>query len=96
MNFIRFEIDGPVLIEPKRIGDARGWFLETFRQERFDAEIGKHQFVQHNQSMSAAVGTVRGLHFQLEPMAQGKLVRCVRVGRRRCDTWEVTARSRPP
>ena len=78
MNFTRFDIDGPALIEPKRIGDARGWFSETFRQERFDAEIGKRQFVQHNQSMSAAVGTVRGLHFQLEPMAQGKLVRCLR------------------
>jgi dTDP-4-dehydrorhamnose 3,5-epimerase len=78
MEFRHFEIDGPVLVEPNRIGDSRGWFSETFRQDRFDAEIGARAFVQHNQSMSAANGTVRGLHFQLDPMAQGKLVRCLK------------------
>lgn len=78
MEFRRFDIEGPVLIQPRRIGDGRGWFSETFRQDLLDAEIGKQAFVQHNQSMSAAKGTVRGLHFQLEPMAQGKLVRCIK------------------
>jgi dTDP-4-dehydrorhamnose 3,5-epimerase len=78
MEFRHFEIDGPVLIAPKRIGDRRGWFSETFRQDRFDAGIGARAFVQHNQSMSAAKGIVRGLHFQLAPMAQGKLVRCLK------------------
>jgi dTDP-4-dehydrorhamnose 3,5-epimerase len=78
MNFQTFEIDGPVLIVPRRIGDSRGWFSETFVQARFDAEVGPTRFVQHNQSMSAARGTVRGLHFQRPPMAQGKLVRCMR------------------
>lgn len=78
MEFRHFDIDGPVLIAPKRIGDSRGWFSETFRQDRFDAEIGARAFVQHNQSMSATRGTARGLHFQLEPMAQGKLVRCLK------------------
>ena len=51
--------------------------METFRHELFEANVGSFVFVQDNQSMSAEVGTVRGLHFQLEPKAQGKLVRCV-------------------
>ena len=51
--------------------------METFRQDVFDTEIGCFTFVQENQSMSAQAGTVRGLHFQLDPKAQGKLVRCV-------------------
>ncbi|MCK8780594.1 dTDP-4-dehydrorhamnose 3,5-epimerase [Rhizobium sp. NTR19] len=65
-----------VLIEPKRFGDARGYFSETFRQDLFTQNVADVQFVQDNRSMSAAVGTVRGLHFQLEPKAQGKLVSC--------------------
>jgi dTDP-4-dehydrorhamnose 3,5-epimerase len=78
MEFRIFDISGPLLLEPKRIGDARGWFSETFRSDRFRENAGAVEFVQHNQSMSAARGTVRGLHFQLEPMAQGKLVRCLK------------------
>ncbi|MBL0372587.1 dTDP-4-dehydrorhamnose 3,5-epimerase [Rhizobium sp. KVB221] len=78
MNFERFDIEGPVLVTPKRIGDSRGWFSETFRADAFADNVGPHTFVQHNQSMSAAKGTVRGLHFQLAPMGQGKLVRCLR------------------
>ena len=80
MEFKTFDIAGPVVVEPKRIGDARGWFSETFRADRFRHDAAPVDFVQHNQSMSAAKGTVRGLHFQLEPMAQGKLVRCMRGG----------------
>lgn len=78
MEFRTFDIPGPVLVEPRRIGDARGWFSETFRADRFSENAGPVAFVQHNQSMSAARGTVRGLHFQIDPMAQGKLVRCLR------------------
>jgi len=78
MLFEIFPISGPILIKPARIGDARGWFSETFRTDRFRENAGPVDFVQHNQSMSAAKGTVRGLHFQLEPMAQGKLVRCLK------------------
>jgi dTDP-4-dehydrorhamnose 3,5-epimerase len=78
MKFRTFDIAGPVLVEPKRIGDARGWFSETFRADHFDESVGPFGFVQHNQSMSAAPGTVRGLHFQIAPMAQGKLVRCLK------------------
>jgi len=80
MLFEIFPISGPILIKPARIGDARGWFSETFRTDRFRENAGPVDFVQHNQSMSAAKGTVRGLHFQLEPMAQGKLVRCLKGG----------------
>jgi dTDP-4-dehydrorhamnose 3,5-epimerase len=78
MEFKTFDISGPLLIKPTRIGDSRGWFSETFRDDLFRENAGPVEFVQHNQSMSAAKGTVRGLHFQLAPMAQGKLVRCLK------------------
>lgn len=78
MQFENFAIQGPVLIIPSKIGDARGWFAETFRVDKFADAVSDVSFVQHNQSMSAAVGTVRGLHFQIEPKAQGKLVRCLK------------------
>jgi dTDP-4-dehydrorhamnose 3,5-epimerase len=51
--------------------------MEVFRHDLFQANVGSFEFVQDNQSLSAEIGTVRGLHFQLDPMAQGKLVRCV-------------------
>jgi dTDP-4-dehydrorhamnose 3,5-epimerase len=78
MLFKRFPINGPVLVEPRRIGDSRGWFSETFRADLFAAHVEPVTFVQQNQSMSAERGTIRGLHFQIDPMAQGKLVRCLR------------------
>jgi dTDP-4-dehydrorhamnose 3,5-epimerase len=77
MQFTRLAIPDLVLIEPRRIGDARGSFTETFRQDCFTAEIGPVAFVQDNQSRSAQKGTIRGLHFQREPRAQGKLVRAI-------------------
>lgn len=76
MLFERLNIEGPILIVPKKFGDSRGYFMETFRASLFEAEAGHFKFVQDNRSMSAEVGTVRGLHFQLEPKAQGKLVSC--------------------
>jgi dTDP-4-dehydrorhamnose 3,5-epimerase len=67
-----------VILTPARFGDARGWFSETFNAKRF-AEAGlAMDWVQDNHSMSAAVGTLRGLHFQRPPHAQDKLVRCTR------------------
>jgi len=66
-----------VLIKPKKIGDDRGYFMETFRQSLFEEHLGAVEFKQDNQSLSADSGTIRGLHFQLEPRAQGKLVRCI-------------------
>lgn len=81
MEFRTFGINGPVEIIPAKLGDERGYFAEIFREDRFFEAIraaggGRVHFVQENQSLSAKVGTIRGLHFQTHPMAQGKLVRC--------------------
>jgi len=66
------------LITPIRRGDMRGYFSEVFKDRWFRENIANTQFVQDNESLSATTGTVRGLHFQLAPYEQGKLVRCVR------------------
>jgi dTDP-4-dehydrorhamnose 3,5-epimerase len=70
-------IPAVVLIRPKRIGDARGFFCETFSAARY-AEAGLPAFIQDNESLSRTAGTLRGLHFQIPPFAQAKLVRCTR------------------
>lgn len=77
MQFLRLAIEEVLMVTPKRIGDDRGYFMETFRQSLFAEQAGDFAFVQDNQSLSADRGTVRGLHFQREPRAQGKLVRCI-------------------
>ena len=65
-------------IEPKRHGDHRGFFAETYSRARY-SDLGiRDEFVQDNHSLSAHVGTLRGLHFQAPPHAQAKLVRCGR------------------
>lgn len=69
------EIPAVRIIEPKRFGDARGYFCETWNRARFASQGVDLDFVQDNESISAAVGTVRGLHFQKHPNAQDKLVR---------------------
>jgi dTDP-4-dehydrorhamnose 3,5-epimerase len=64
-----------LVIEPQMHGDKRGFFVETFHQREFDAAVGSHvEFVQDNHSRSGK-GVLRGLHYQLPPHAQGKLVR---------------------
>lgn len=76
MKIEKFSIDGPLLIIPDVFSDARGFFLETFREESYKVILGKNiRFVQDNLSCSK-YGTIRGLHFQREPFAQAKLVRC--------------------
>ena len=71
-------LDGVLEIIPKRFGDARGFFVETYNAQRFsEAGIDLH-FVQDNHSYSAAAGVLRGLHYQLPPRAQDKLVRVTR------------------
>jgi dTDP-4-dehydrorhamnose 3,5-epimerase len=78
MNVERLAIPGVILFTPPRFSDARGFFSETFSVGRF-AEVGVDQpFVQDNHSFSASRGTVRGLHCQISPSVQGKLVRCIR------------------
>jgi dTDP-4-dehydrorhamnose 3,5-epimerase len=77
MNFEPLPIPDVVRITPARFGDSRGYFSEVFKDGWFRETIADVSFVQDNQSLSAAAGTVRGLHFQLEPFAQGKLVRAI-------------------
>lgn len=67
-----------LLITPKRHGDARGWFSETWSLRAFEAAGLDVGFVQDNQAFSARKGTIRGLHFQAAPHAQAKLVRVLR------------------
>lgn len=69
---------GVRLLRPRRFGDARGWFMETYSEASALAAGIDAKFVQDNQSFSAFEGTIRGLHFQRPPHAQAKLVRCVR------------------
>ena len=78
MKATRLAIPEVVLIEPKVFGDARGFFLESFYQQAFNEATGTNfEFVQDNHSRSSK-GVLRGLHYQLPPHAQGKLVRVVR------------------
>jgi dTDP-4-dehydrorhamnose 3,5-epimerase len=77
MNIIDTQIPDVKIIEPKVFGDERGFFFESFNQKLFEAAIGYPvKFVQDNHSKSSK-GVLRGLHYQLPPHAQGKLVRCV-------------------
>lgn len=76
MQVTQTALDGVLILTPKRFGDDRGFFSEVWnRQTMADAGLN-FDFVQDNHSLSADVGTVRGLHFQSPPRAQDKLVRC--------------------
>lgn len=77
MEFRTFSLDGPIEIIPRKIADDRGYFSEVFRADAFAAKVGAVDFVQDNQSLSVRTGTIRGIHFQSHPAAQGKLVRCL-------------------
>ncbi|SDF36853.1 dTDP-4-dehydrorhamnose 3,5-epimerase [Limimaricola pyoseonensis] len=78
MEIAETGLPGVVLLTPRRFGDARGFFSESWSQRRM-AEAGMAlDFVQDNHSLSAQTGTLRGLHFQSPPHAQAKLVRCGR------------------
>ena len=75
MNYIKTEIPGVWILEPRVFTDARGYFMETWREEDFNKAIGSEvRFVQDNQSMSSR-GVLRGLHFQKGDASQAKLVR---------------------
>jgi dTDP-4-dehydrorhamnose 3,5-epimerase len=76
MQVERTALEGVVVLTPRRFGDDRGWFVETWSAARM-AEAGLDiGFVQDNHSMSGKAGTLRGLHYQKPPHAQDKLVRC--------------------
>lgn len=78
MEIIKTDLDGVLIIEPKVFGDNRGWFTETYSKKILEAAGVDVEFVQDNHSYSAQKGTLRGLHFQMNPMAQCKLVRCTK------------------
>lgn len=77
MNYIQTEIDGVWIIEPKVFNDARGYFMEAFKEEEFRANIGDVHFVQDNESKSS-FGVLRGLHYQKGEYSQAKLVRVIK------------------
>ncbi|AMW77515.1 dTDP-4-dehydrorhamnose 3,5-epimerase [Acinetobacter sp. TGL-Y2] len=94
MNIIETKIKGLLILEPRVFGDDRGWFMESFNQQNFEKALTERgldipYFVQDNHSCSQK-GTLRGLHFQKAPHAQGKLVRVVQ-GR----AWDVAVDIRP-
>lgn len=74
MKYTQLEIPGVWLIEPRRFGDDRGYFMETFKLEEFREHVGDVTFVQDNESFSSR-GVLRGLHFQKGGFSQAKLVR---------------------
>ena len=76
MNYIQTEIDGVWVIEPKVFQDARGYFMETFKDEEFRRNIGQVKFIQDNESKSS-FGVLRGLHYQKGEFSQAKLVRVI-------------------
>ncbi|MCC8114327.1 MAG: dTDP-4-dehydrorhamnose 3,5-epimerase [Bacteroidales bacterium] len=76
MNLIKTDIEGVVILEPRVFPDSRGYFFESYNQETFLDLVGKVNFVQDNESKSS-YGVMRGLHFQVPPFTQAKLVRCV-------------------
>ena len=78
MNIIKTDIEDLLILEPRVFGDNRGWFTETYSKAKFQDLGIDIEFVQDNHSMSAQKGTLRGLHFQTNPKAQSKLVRCTK------------------
>lgn len=77
MNIIKTAIPDVMIFEPKVFGDDRGYFLESYNKKIFDEAVGRSvEFVQDNHSQSQK-GVLRGLHYQLAPYSQGKLVRCI-------------------
>jgi dTDP-4-dehydrorhamnose 3,5-epimerase len=77
MELREFAIGGPLEIVPRKMEDERGYFSEIFRLEALASRAPEVTFVQENQSFNVRAGTIRGIHFQSHPAAQGKLVRCL-------------------
>ncbi|MCM3786617.1 dTDP-4-dehydrorhamnose 3,5-epimerase [Neobacillus mesonae] len=77
MHITPLHLEGALLIEPKVYGDHRGFFMESYNKEVFERKGIHHTFIQDNHSLSAEAGVLRGLHYQLPPRAQTKLVRVI-------------------
>ncbi|MDH6344135.1 dTDP-4-dehydrorhamnose 3,5-epimerase [Parabacteroides sp. PFB2-12] len=76
MKYTETDIPGVWIMEPKVFADARGYFMESFKKSDFEAHVGRVDFIQENESYSTK-GVLRGLHYQLAPYAQAKLVRVI-------------------
>ena len=90
MIFTETPVEGAYLIELEKRGDERGFFARAFCKNEFDALGLETEFVQINNSLSAAKGTLRGMHYQLPPAAEVKVVRCVAGA-----LWDVVLDLRP-
>ncbi|MCM3272403.1 MULTISPECIES: dTDP-4-dehydrorhamnose 3,5-epimerase [Paenibacillus] len=75
MNIIPTKLEGVVIVEPAVFGDNRGFFMESYNSEKFKKLGIDYDFIQDNHSLSVETGVLRGLHYQLNPKAQTKLVR---------------------
>lgn len=84
MNVIETSLKGVFVIEPKVFGDARGWFMESWSAAKLQPFGITNEWVQDNHSFSATKGTLRGLHYQLNPKCQAKIVRCTKG-----EIWDV-------
>ncbi|NUN49041.1 MAG: dTDP-4-dehydrorhamnose 3,5-epimerase [Candidatus Brocadiae bacterium] len=89
-TFETLPVPGLILIRPRAFGDERGYFLETWRKAEFERAGIRADWIQDNEAHSARRGTLRGLHFQRDPHAQAKLVRCVHGS-----VWDVAVDLRP-
>jgi dTDP-4-dehydrorhamnose 3,5-epimerase len=78
MELIKTEIEDLYIIEPEVFKDNRGWFMESYSAQKFKENGIDIEFIQDNHSLSKEKGVLRGLHFQLDPKSQTKLVRCTR------------------
>jgi dTDP-4-dehydrorhamnose 3,5-epimerase len=78
VEFTKTNLEGVIVVEPAVFGDHRGWFMESYNEAKFKEAGIDLTFIQDNQSFSAEKGTLRGLHYQLAPKAQTKLVRCTK------------------
>ena len=77
MEYIKTEIDGVWIIQPKVFNDARGYFFEAWKKEEFEQHVGRVDFIQDNESKSS-YGVLRGLHYQKGDSSQAKLVRVIK------------------
>ena len=77
MEYLKTEIEGVFIIEPKVFRDARGYFVETWKQQEFAEHVGQVNFIQDNESKSV-FGVLRGLHYQKGALSQAKLVRVIK------------------
>ena len=77
MEYIKTDIEGVFIIEPKVFKDARGYFMEAWKQDEFNEHVGEVNFIQDNESKSS-FGVLRGLHYQKGALSQSKLVRVIK------------------